>query len=310
MDDGVMMSGNGCRSMDDGVWMSELGCRSYGVGVGMTEQGYRSYGCRDTLKMKIMRENPDTLQRAVTIAMTEQNLRKKFDLRRGKLTTDKTGYPDRQEPMELTTSDPHVGFEDKVTMGLARIERTPLEHSLMLRRFISGQRPDDRVLDLDDLILTPMKTVDELAELSAVAVYYLVNLIQILGFYSQEEVLLYDATGVSTSEQMICNILFVDGYDIKKNICNIQFWVLKKVLMAVARLQRQTDENSAILKELRAGQSNALNDDAGDIDSLTVETMKTKDDIERMLVQLQDAIRTKTNGIYYFSHYCNQLSNI
>ncbi|CAC5368599.1 unnamed protein product [Mytilus coruscus] len=58
------------------------------------------------------------------------------------------------------------GFEDKVTMGVARIERTPLEHSLMLRRFISGQRPDDRVLDLDDLILTPMKTVDELAELS------------------------------------------------------------------------------------------------------------------------------------------------
>ncbi|CAC5415432.1 unnamed protein product [Mytilus coruscus] len=32
---------------------------------------------QDTLKMKIMRENPDTLQRAVTIAMTEQNLRKK-----------------------------------------------------------------------------------------------------------------------------------------------------------------------------------------------------------------------------------------
>ncbi|CAC5422457.1 unnamed protein product [Mytilus coruscus] len=54
-------------------------------------------------------------------------------------------------------------------MGLARIERTLLEYSQMLRRLISGQLSisADGVLDLHDLIQTPMKTVDELAELYA-----------------------------------------------------------------------------------------------------------------------------------------------
>ncbi|VDI26577.1 Hypothetical predicted protein [Mytilus galloprovincialis] len=37
----------------------------------------------DYLKMKIMRSNPDTFQGAVAVAMTEQNLRKRFELRRG-----------------------------------------------------------------------------------------------------------------------------------------------------------------------------------------------------------------------------------
>lgn len=62
-----------------------------------------------------------------------------------------------------------IGFEDKVTMGLARIERTLLEHSQMLRRLISGQPTTsfDGDLDLDDLIPSPVKTVDELAELTA-----------------------------------------------------------------------------------------------------------------------------------------------
>ncbi|CAC5403281.1 unnamed protein product [Mytilus coruscus] len=62
-----------------------------------------------------------------------------------------------------------IRVEDKVTMGLARIERTLLEYSQMLRRLISGQLSisAEGVLDLHDLIQTPMKTVDELAELYA-----------------------------------------------------------------------------------------------------------------------------------------------
>ena len=47
----------------------------------------------DYLKMKVVRENPDRLQAAVHIAMTEQNLRRKFSLR--------TGGEDRAEPMEV-----------------------------------------------------------------------------------------------------------------------------------------------------------------------------------------------------------------
>ena len=34
--------------------------------------------------MKVMRENPDRLQAAVHIAMNEQNLRRKFNLRTGR----------------------------------------------------------------------------------------------------------------------------------------------------------------------------------------------------------------------------------
>ena len=39
----------------------------------------------DYLKMKVMRENPTTLQAAVASAMTEQNLRKRFNLRLGRV---------------------------------------------------------------------------------------------------------------------------------------------------------------------------------------------------------------------------------
>jgi len=54
----------------------------------------------DYLKMKIMRDNPESYQDAVTVAMTEQNLRKRFELRRGKPErTDK--YTDGHEPMEV-----------------------------------------------------------------------------------------------------------------------------------------------------------------------------------------------------------------
>ena len=52
----------------------------------------------DYLKMKVMRENPDRLQAAVHIAMTEQNLRRKFNLR--------TGREDRAEPMEVDQARP------------------------------------------------------------------------------------------------------------------------------------------------------------------------------------------------------------
>ena len=50
----------------------------------------------DYLKMKILRENPNTFQAAVTVAMNEQNLRKRFDLR-------STGNPSprKEEPMEI-----------------------------------------------------------------------------------------------------------------------------------------------------------------------------------------------------------------
>ena len=50
----------------------------------------------DYLKMKVMRENPATLQAAVTSAMNEQNLRKRFNLRVGKVD-----MPRREEPMQI-----------------------------------------------------------------------------------------------------------------------------------------------------------------------------------------------------------------
>ena len=57
----------------------------------------------DYLKMKIMRENPETYQAAVAVAMTEQNLRKRFELRRGK--PEKVDFRPSQstshEPMEV-----------------------------------------------------------------------------------------------------------------------------------------------------------------------------------------------------------------
>lgn len=60
------------------------------------------------------------------------------------------------------------GFEDKVTIGLARLEITLLGHSQMLRRLICDQPSTSTDGDLDlDLIPTPVKTEDELAELSS-----------------------------------------------------------------------------------------------------------------------------------------------
>ena len=53
----------------------------------------------DYLKMKVMRENPDRLQVAVHIAMSEQNLKRRFNLR--------TGRDERNvEPMEVAHTGP------------------------------------------------------------------------------------------------------------------------------------------------------------------------------------------------------------
>ena len=52
----------------------------------------------DYLKMKVMRENPATLQAAVASAMTEQNLRKRFNLRIGRVTDSNVRHI---EPMEI-----------------------------------------------------------------------------------------------------------------------------------------------------------------------------------------------------------------
>lgn len=57
----------------------------------------------DYLKMKIMRDNPQTYQQAVAIAMTEQNLRKRFDLRKGgpDRTNMRPSGVASHEPMEV-----------------------------------------------------------------------------------------------------------------------------------------------------------------------------------------------------------------
>ncbi|CAC5422445.1 unnamed protein product [Mytilus coruscus] len=135
------------------------------------------------------------------------------------------------------------GFEDKVTMGVARIERTPLEHSLMLRRFISGQRPDDRVLDLDDLILTPMKTVDELAELS-------------VRFLTDRDFPYFD------------RLIF--GFE-------------DKVTMGVARIERTPLEHSLMLRRFISGQR--PDDRVLDLDDLILTPMKTVDELAELSVR-------------------------
>lgn len=55
----------------------------------------------DYLKMKVMRENPVNLQAAVTVAMSEQNLRKRFDLRTGQKEKYSHSTYNEQEPMEI-----------------------------------------------------------------------------------------------------------------------------------------------------------------------------------------------------------------
>ena len=52
----------------------------------------------DYLKMRVMRENPATLQAAVASAMSEQNLRKRFNLRIGRVTDSNVCHI---EPMDI-----------------------------------------------------------------------------------------------------------------------------------------------------------------------------------------------------------------
>lgn len=65
---------------------------------------------QDFLRLRLMRENPNTLQAAVRIATTEQNLRKRFNLRTGRRTDMDSR---RVEPMEIDHIRPdrhgHVG---------------------------------------------------------------------------------------------------------------------------------------------------------------------------------------------------------
>ena len=58
----------------------------------------------DYLKIKVMRENTEELRRAVAIAMAEQNLRKRFNLRKGRQLEDHK-YHDI-EPMDVSTARP------------------------------------------------------------------------------------------------------------------------------------------------------------------------------------------------------------
>ena len=53
----------------------------------------------DYLKMKVMRENPDKFQTAVTVAMNEQNLRQRFNLRSNPHTANPPVR--KEEPMEI-----------------------------------------------------------------------------------------------------------------------------------------------------------------------------------------------------------------
>ena len=66
----------------------------------------------DNLKMKVMRENPATLQATVGSAMTEQNLRKKFNLRIGRVNDSNVRHT---EPMEVEYALPpkhcHVCYQ-------------------------------------------------------------------------------------------------------------------------------------------------------------------------------------------------------
>ena len=57
--------------------------------VGYFQDGLAS----DVIKMRVMRTNPPTLQAAVTTAMAEQNLRKRFELRKGDIDDTKPPKP-------------------------------------------------------------------------------------------------------------------------------------------------------------------------------------------------------------------------
>ena len=55
---------------------------------------------QDFMKMKVMRDNPRNFQAAVDVSLTEQNLRKRFNLRSGKRESD-WGNSSGHQPMEV-----------------------------------------------------------------------------------------------------------------------------------------------------------------------------------------------------------------
>lgn len=59
----------------------------------------------DYMKMKIMRANPDTLQAAINVANTEQNLRRRFELRSGHPILPQSSSTE-VEPMEIGHARP------------------------------------------------------------------------------------------------------------------------------------------------------------------------------------------------------------
>ena len=79
----------------------------------------------NNLKMKVMRENPATLQAAVASAMTEQNLRKRFNIRIGRVTDSNV----RLEPMEVEYALPpkhcyvcnHIGHLARHCLNMSHI---------------------------------------------------------------------------------------------------------------------------------------------------------------------------------------------
>ena len=60
----------------------------------------------DYMKMKVMRDNPATLQQAITIATGEQNLRRRFDLRSNHSSRSLYGNNLGEEPMEVDHARP------------------------------------------------------------------------------------------------------------------------------------------------------------------------------------------------------------
>ena len=71
--------------------------------------------------------------------------------------------------------------------------------------------------------------------------------------------------------------------------------------MALARLEKQAEENAAILKQLRAGQSASSHDDSADLDTLLSEPMATKEQLENMSTKLQEA-NFKKQMVYIIYH--------
>ncbi|ESO98605.1 hypothetical protein LOTGIDRAFT_174140 [Lottia gigantea] len=88
-----------------GVRLLVLASEAYSVSSLEVERqlvGFFIDGLKENyLKMKIIRENPTTLQDAVTRAMTEQNLRKRFALRRNSEYSRSSQNFDQIEDMEV-----------------------------------------------------------------------------------------------------------------------------------------------------------------------------------------------------------------